>query len=153
RAVVTLIDALKNSDSVVRRNAAALLGASNDRRARPSLVEALGDSVESVGLAAATALASLDTGSVSLLRKALLSDNFRTRAHAADAVGALGRTGNALRPQLLRCLRDEYTTVRQASALALVNLGYSKRDLIQPLTEALKSTRPDVRHRAAAILD
>ena len=119
-AVPALIDALKDKDLGVRRNAAWALGRMKDPQAVPALIKALKDESSYVRRAAAVALGEIkDPRAVPALIEALKGENDFVRENAAWALQAIGQPAV---PALIDALKDESWLVRWKAAWALVGV-------------------------------
>jgi CubicO group peptidase (beta-lactamase class C family) len=149
-----LIGALKDSDPLVRENAAIALGrlGSAARQAVDPLVKALGDEDLYVRGTAAVALGRIGAAAVPALVRALADENGEVRRSAAIALGRLGASARGAIPALIAGLADRDENVRYAASVALGGLGAAAQDAVPALTEALHDRDPDVRGGAALAL-
>ena len=128
--VAKLIEALKDGDSGVRREAAEALQEIKDPRAVEPLIGALKDEDSDVRWAAAWALGEIkDPIAVPALSEALKDGNAGVQCAAALALGRI-KDPRAV-PQLIEALKDEDEYVRKAAAEALGEIG--DRSAIKPL--------------------
>jgi beta-lactamase regulating signal transducer with metallopeptidase domain len=145
-AIRALIDALKDGDEQVRKQAAWALGMKGGRTAEEMLVAALKDADAEVRAEAAWALGMQGSErSVEPLISALKDEFFRVRSQAAWALGMRGdkRAVDAL----IAALKDEKANVRSQAAWSLGMLGSQRA--IEPLNAAMKDEHPHVRQNAA----
>jgi len=144
-AVPPLIQALGDSDWVVRRAAAEALGKLGDPQAVPALIQALGDSDSDVRAVAAEALGAIgDPQAVPALIQALGDSGWDVRRAAAEALGKLGDPQAV--PALIQALGDRSENVRFAAAWALGAIGDPQA--IPALIKALGDDWDDVRRAA-----
>ncbi|MEK6235590.1 MAG: HEAT repeat domain-containing protein, partial [Planctomycetales bacterium] len=94
-------------------------------------------------------LASFGKKSVPALKKLLRSTNAPTRIHAARALGTIGEPAADAVTSLIGLLGDKSHGPRGAASEALVSIGAKS---LPPLTQALRSTDPNVRGYALATL-
>ena len=145
-AAGTLVVALKDPDSNVRRSAARALGALGDLRTVEPLLRAL----ESRGIrarsGAALALGELgDIRAVEPLLTALEDSHSEVRDSALNALRALGDI-RAVEP-LLGALEGRGIYARSGAALALGELADTRA--VEPLLRALEDSHSEVRSSAA----
>lgn len=122
--IAAAIEALGEPDARKRREAAQVLAASADRRARTPLIGALRDLDVTVRWHAASALARNGDGDRHVLQavgEALADPEPKIRALAATALGQLG-DGSSSR-KLAEALEDPDADVRAAAARALAQTG------------------------------
>lgn len=148
KAVPTLIKLLMDPLWKMRRDASWALGLIGDRAAAPALVHVLSDPDPTVVKEAVLALGEIhDPESMPFLRGALLHDNFRVAANAADV---LAHTGEAGFITLLGCLDDPNPEFRYA---AIDGLQRSKdQRAIAGIICAAKDPDPDIRFAAIRAL-
>lgn len=75
------------------------------------------------------------------------------RWRAADALGQLGRAGEAAVPALVKALKEKSWRVRSSAALALGNIGVQDKKVVKRLRKLLKDPHPDVSHSAKTALE
>ena len=152
--IPALIGALKDSDPLVRENAATALGWLGEaaREAVEPLVAALGDEDVYLRGAASVALGRIGAAAVPALVRALGDANAEVRRSAAIACGRLGSPGRGALPALIKAMADKDENVRFAAAVALGGLGAAAQDAVPALTGALPDRDPDVRGGAALAL-
>lgn len=124
-----LIDALKDENSDVQRNAAKALGKIGDERAVPALIVALKDEDRYMRESAAKALGKIGNGAVPALIDALKDDGDWVRIGAADALANIAEVGidcSAAIPALVIALKNENSDVRKRAASALDRIGLDK---------------------------
>ena len=119
----TLISALRDANSGVRRTAAFALGwvKPPDPEAVPALITALGDADAPVREAAAGVLRVIGQGAVPSLVTALSAGDPRIRQGAVEALGWIGQAGSrsAVMPSLIAALGDPNQEVRRRGTFAL----------------------------------
>jgi HEAT repeat protein len=168
-----LIAALGDFSSEVRTLAARALGELGLPRTVGPLMAALKDWHSDVRLAAMEALVKLGGASVEPLLEALKDERSTIRQGAAEALAKTGEA-RAVEP-LVTMLWDADSDVRKAASAALERLGWQPmdaverardavarrewnnvasfgRDAVEPLSEALRDKRLDIRRRAAEVL-
>ena len=145
-AIPGLLEALKDLDVDVRRNAATILSKVSSEAAIPGLLDALKDPSHYVRLNAATALWKVGSeAAIPGLLQALQDQNISVRISAAQALQGLG--GKAIIPGLLQALQDQNIDVRSHAAKGLGNLG--SEAAIPGLLQALQDQEWKVRESAA----
>jgi len=122
QVVNQLSQALKDSDGVVRRNAASVLGNISPETAIAELLKALEDSNSDVRRRAALALGKIgsETAIMGLLKALEDSDEY-VRRNAAFALGNIG--SETAIAGLLKALKDSDESVRGNAAFALAKIG------------------------------
>ena len=180
-AVQALLEALKDSDPQVRKQAAWGLGINGGEGATDSLISSLKDEDPEVRAQAAWSLGMKgDSRAAEPLRAALKDDDARVRAQAAWSLGmkhdsravvnlidalkdssarvrsqaawSLGMIGNGESiDALIAALKDPSSLVRAQAAWAL-GMKRAQR-AIEPLNEATKDENPQVRQNASRALD
>lgn len=178
-AIPSLMSALMDRRTWVRRNAALLLGQMGDRRAVPSLMVALNDNDAGVRAAAVDSLGLLGGKDAAPgLMEALSDPDEKVRKRAAEAVGntgdekvvvplislfsdpvrqvrdqavkALADMGDVAGEALIRGLMEQDPTVREHCARALSFVTVS--DALDPLLKVLEDGDWSVRRYAAEAL-
>ena len=145
-ALQALIDALKDSDDQVRKQAAWALGMKGGHRAVDLLVAALKDGSAEVRAEAAWALGMQGNDrAVEPLIAALKDSDAHVRSQAAWALGMRGDSRAA--DALIAALEDGNANVRAQAAWALGMIGSQKA--VEPLNAAMKDADPHVRQTAA----
>ncbi len=119
-----LIRALKDSDPIVRSNAAKALGQA-------------GRGVEAV---------------VKGLLERLNDEDSEVRQATVVALGQLGVASEVVIQELLKCLNDEDSEVRQATVVALGQLGVASEVVVQELRERLNDENWEVHNSAGVAL-
>ena len=150
RAVEPLIDALKDSRSVVRGHSVTALGKIGGPQALPAVIAAL--KTEAVGSAldirvcyrAIEALQRLGETAAEFLIPALQHPDKAIRRKAATLLGKTGETGAV--ELLIGALRDKYPRVRSRAAHALGRIG--NPSAVKPLAIAITDEAPNVRINA-----
>ncbi|TRU01960.1 MAG: hypothetical protein EWV61_11770, partial [Microcystis aeruginosa Ma_AC_P_19900807_S300] len=149
QVVNELNQALKDSDSDVRRKAVEALGKIGTETAIAGLLKALEDSNSDVRRNAAFALGNIGTETaIGGLLKALEDSNEYVRSHAAVALGNIG--SETAIPGLLKALEHSNIDVRSHAAVALGKIG--SETAIPGLLKALEHSNSDVRVYAAFAL-
>jgi hypothetical protein len=147
--VKSLIEALKNLDEGIRREAAKALVEMGDATAVEPLIQALKDEDILVRWYAAEALGEIgDARAVEPLIRALNDDDVSVRRYAAEALGKIG-DARAVDP-LIQALKDEASFVRSNAAEALGKIGDARA--VEPLIQALKDEDWFVRYEAVKAL-
>jgi HEAT repeat protein len=153
-AVESLVAALADTSNVVRYHAAMALGALDDRRAAPVLLEMISANVAAENPSfmygnAASHLAGLKDAAVAPALLSLLSDNRPTvRASVARVLGGLRDERNI--PPLVTLLDDDAPEIRVEAARSL---GLLKAAVaVDGLAALLQSDAPDLRAAAAQSL-
>ena len=118
-ALDSLIDALSSRKKGIRLHAATLLGAINDPKAIPALIETLKDNNKLVRREASTALSRMDEA-VDPLIETLNDEDWRVRGAAAWALGNLG--DEKAIPALEKLLDDESGFVKQGAQSAIASI-------------------------------
>ena len=142
-----LIAALKDQDPRVRRQAAWALGAIDDTRAVPGLIQALEDADERTRSAGRLG-ARRDRRSVAPCQRCRERSADKTPAVRKQAAWALGAIDDRVRVDaLVRALSDEQPGVREQAAWALGAIGDGRA--LSALLVALKDDSAGVRRQAA----
>jgi HEAT repeat protein len=110
-------------------------------RAVPILIDALGSAASEGRDAAISAFREVGAAAVPALLKALDSQNFRTRAGAAVALGLIGPPAGAAVPRLQDTVSDKRPLVRQEAAIALGKIGPDARVAIRRLCEMVTTEK------------
>jgi hypothetical protein len=146
RAVEALREALKDTDSQVRRNAMRALSHIHDQSGMEALKGLITDKDPGVRAQAASGLGlNGDASAIPLLITALGDENARVRSQAAWALGLKG-DASAVNP-LIAALKDSDDHVRAQAAWALGLRG--QRRAGEALAAALKDPSASVRTQAA----
>jgi HEAT repeat protein len=149
-AVDPLIAALRDSEWVVRRNAAKALGAIGDSKAVDPLVTALKDSHDSVRLEAAEALGAIGDPRASWpLMAALKDSNKYMRKTAILALGKI-KDPRSVESLIAVALKNPDIDMRNWAGEALGKMGAPPVD---SLISALRDSNYEVRGNAAETLD
>jgi HEAT repeat protein len=142
-SMLTLTAALRCSNTVMRRAAAAALGQSTDGRAIPALVDALRDKDETVRRTAAVALGNLNWGATK-------------EQELASQLIALGRWPEmvAIGANAVDALLHAAAHSRPATQVAAIEALAETRSVraMMPLQEMLNSPTADIRRAAARAL-
>ena len=115
-----LIDALSSRKKQIRLHAATLLGAINDPKAIPALIETLHDNNKLVRREASTALSRMGEPAVEPLIETLNDEDWRVRGAAAWALGNLD--DERAIPALEKLLDDESGYVKQGAQSAIASI-------------------------------
>ncbi|MEA3429767.1 MAG: HEAT repeat domain-containing protein, partial [Nanoarchaeota archaeon] len=149
KAVIALIQALKEEDSGVRRNAAEALGEIKDPTAVPALIQALKDENSAVRRNAAEALGEIkDSTAVPALIQALKDEDWIVEICVAKALEEI-KDPTAV-PVLIQLLKDDESHVRSYAAETLGEIKDSTA--VPALIQALKDEESYVRGYAAKAL-
>jgi HEAT repeat protein/beta-lactamase regulating signal transducer with metallopeptidase domain len=149
RVVAALMEALKDVDKDVRRQAMETLSQLRAPAAREAFVQALKDEDAEMRSQAAHALGQTrDPKYVDALAGALRDSDPEVREQAAFALGQI-RDPRAVDP-LTAALKDANDDVRQQAVFALGQIR--DRRAVDPLIAALKDEKADVREQAAFAL-
>ncbi len=143
-SVAALMQALRDPDWRVRRQAAAALTAIG-APAIPSLVSALAAPEESVQAMAVEALRGIGAPAFEALAPALGSDNPRARGNAAAAL-VPPADGHAALPAVIKLVNDRDAYVRAQAAQALGAFGGP--EVMRALRQAMQDENPAVRAAA-----
>ena len=119
-AVGELEFALSSRKKQIRLNAATLLGAINDPKAIPALIETLHDNNKLVRREASTALSRMGEPAVEPLIETLNDEDWRVRGAAAWALGNLD--DERAIPALEKLLDDESGYVKQGAQSAIASI-------------------------------
>ncbi len=134
-----LLEALGRPEAPKRADAAEELGRIGPpaKSAVPALVKLLQDKVEDVRLAAAAALASIDSQNAALMPVVLaeLKSGPEQRKAAAEILGDLGAVGV---PALTEALKDADPGVRWSAAESLGRIGPASKAAVPALAAALE---------------
>jgi CubicO group peptidase (beta-lactamase class C family) len=153
-AVPLLARALKDTNELLRENAAVALGdiGPDAKAAIEDLLRCLSDSSLFVSGKAANALSRIGDAAVPGLINALTAGNARSRQSAAIALAKLG-TGAAPAIQLLiQSLNDSSEILRWCSAVALGNIGEAAHTAVPALLTGLSDRDQGVRSGCALAL-
>ena len=115
-----LIDALSSRKKQIRLHAATLLGAINDPKAIPALIETLHDNNKLVRREASTAFSRMGDPAVEPLIETLNDEDWRVRGAAAWALGNLD--DERAIPALEKLLDDESGYVKQGAQSAIASI-------------------------------
>lgn len=153
-AVPALITALKGDNDAVRSAAASALGEVGPAAvaAGPALASALSDRDESLARSAGWALAELGPAVLDEVVTVSRSENQQARWIAAEALGQMKGAGTKAIRALQRGLKDHYSVVRMASALALAEKRKEAAPTAADLRALLTDTAAEVRVSAARAL-
>jgi HEAT repeat protein len=122
RVLAPLIESLKNSDWIVRMQAARALGRINDQASVPHLIPLLQDKVKAVREEASTALAAIGEPALPALRDATTHGDWLVRLHAVEALGKT-KSSLAVEPLLSLLFNDHDSAVREDAVRALGEIG------------------------------
>lgn len=137
-----------NTDPLVRKYAAYLLGKAHNPWAIQPLVESLADFDKSVREQAVFALSRIGKSAIEPLAEAMKEPKWQTRYRAAEALGKIADE-KAVKP-LIKGLNDNRDHVRYMAAKGLKGLGNS--DAIEPMIILLKDENQYVRMMAVRAL-
>ena len=115
-----LIDALSSRKKQIRLHVGTLLGAINDPKAIPALIETLHDNNKLVRREASTALSRMGEPAVEPLIETLNDEDWRVRGAAAWALGNLD--DERAIPALEKLLDDESGYVKQGAQSAIASI-------------------------------
>ena len=115
-----LIDALSSRKKQIRLHVATLLGAINEPKAIPALIETLHDNNKLVRREASTALSRMGEPAVEPLIETLNDEDWRVRGAAAWALGNLD--DERAIPALEKLLDDESGYVKQGAQSAIASI-------------------------------
>ena len=150
-SVESLIKALKDRDSQIRKLAVVALGEIRDARAVEPLIQVLSDNDSNVRGEAADALSKIsDTRAVEPLIHVLSDNDSNVRCKAALALGEI-RDAKASKPLIHALLHDTDSEVRKNAAMALGDIRDPKTS--EPLIQAFTDTDYQVRKNAAISLE
>lgn len=122
RVLAPLIASLKNSDWIVRMQAARALGRINDQTSVPHLIPLLQDKVKAVREETSTALAAIGEPALPALRDATTHGDWLVRLHAVEALGKT-KSSLAVEPLLSLLFNDHDSAVREDAIRALGDIG------------------------------
>ncbi len=148
QAVEPFIQALKEKDRYVRREAAFALGEIGDVRAVEPLIQSLEDEDLEVRFEATDALEKIREPAVDLLLRALKVGNKDVRRLVAWILGEIGDS-RAIKP-LIQALNDEDSDVQWRAAEALVKIG---EPAVEQLIKILKDENGYIQWGAAETLE
>jgi HEAT repeat protein len=156
-AVPALVDAMKDSQSTVRRHAAEALGrydGPEGEAAMRALLAAMGDQDFWVRSHAGRSLARYGEAAalaVPVIIRLLRTEDRNLRREAAKTLGEFGPSAGVAIAALLVALDDEVDHVREATEKALNAVSPIKSETADEAFEALR--RGDVSQRRAAVCD
>lgn len=154
RAIQPLAEALNDLAYGVRVTAVKSLAAIDDTRVVEPLIQALGDDHNDVRYAATESLVTIGQPAVDPLIQALKDQSRMIRETAAYLLFTLRMLGitDAERAEsnLIAALRDQYSGVRKAAAVALCAIGSAQA--VGPLIQMLQSPSAELRVAAAKAL-
>ncbi|WP_407377433.1 HEAT repeat domain-containing protein [Methanobrevibacter sp.] len=120
-ALDPLIEALSHRKKQIRLNTATLLGAINDPKAIPALIETMHDNNKLVRREASTAVSRMGEPAVDPLIETLSDEDWRVRGAAAWALGNIG--DEKAIPALEKLLEDESGFVKQGAQSAINSIN------------------------------
>lgn len=137
-AVPLLITALKDPESVVRRNADGALRSLGPmaKDAIPDLINTFRDAWFEDKPDAAITLGKIGPDAVPALIDALRDENWTVRRGAAIALGEIGPEAKEAVPTLIGALKDE-PHVRLVAAVALGEMGAAAKDAVPAMIDVL----------------
>jgi len=173
-AVVPLLKALNDDNSLIRTGAAEILGTYGEP-AIPTLMKLLVTGKERVRDGAARAIGQTGQKAIKPLKEALKSNDYKSRRGAALALGYLGYLGDEVTKLLVRALLDKNPQVSRQAAKSLSNMKWKPannreaahfyyaiedydtlaktgKEGVEVLSVDLKNPDPKVRKRIAGIL-
>jgi HEAT repeat protein len=146
-AAEILIQALKNNDEEIRREAASVLSSFNSLRVINSLILSLRDEDYRVRDSAAFSLGNIgEVRTIELLLQRMRYENWETQRAIAQVFSEFG---NPAIDQVIQTLRDEDKTVRDAAVNVLVDIGCTT---VVPLIETLEDEDKNIREAAVRAL-
>ena len=142
RAEPHIIEALKDTDSWVRHEAAVSLGRIGTPHAVAPLIESLNDPLEHVRMAAMATLCSLGQASIPPLIQALVDKNEDISRRAALALATISEP--SVEP-LIAALTDKNPGIRKEAAAVLGQIGNTKAipSIIEALADPDRAVRID----------
>ena len=146
------IKALGDESPIDRLNAADMLGINSNETGQdavPALIEALGDTLEPVGLNAAYALGEIGAPAVPGLIGALSHESELVQLNAAYALSAVGAPAV---PALVGMLEHNLDAVRSNAAYALGEIGKPAQSAVATLITLLKDPSEEVRRHIVEAL-
>lgn len=146
------IKSLSNENPIHRLNATDMLGMKSDEASQdavPALIEALGDTLEPVGLNAAYALGEIGAPAVPGLIGALRQESELVQLNAAYALSAVGAPAV---PALVEMLEHKLDAVRSNAAYALGEIGTPAQSAAAALIKLLKDPSEEVRRHMVEAL-
>lgn len=173
-AIVPLLKALNDDNSLIRTGAAEILGTYGEP-AIPTLMKLLITGKERVRDGAARAIGQNGEKAIKPLQEALNSENYKSRRGAALALGYLDYLGEEVKKLLVKALLDNNPDVSRQAALSLSNMKWKPennrqaalffygledyetlsktgKDAVIVLSADLKNPDPKVRKKIAQIL-
>lgn len=146
------IKSLSNENPIHRLNATDMLGMKSGEASQdavPALIEALGDTLEPVGLNAAYALGEIGAPAVPGLIGALRHESELVQLNAAYALSAVGAPAV---PALVEMLEHKLDAVRSNAAYALGEIGTPAQSAAAALVKLLKDPSEEVRRHMVEAL-
>ena len=140
-AVPALIEALQDSDSLVRQYAVAALGNANSQAAARAVIAVLRDEDVDVRRQAAESLSQMGASAVSELVVAAKDKDVEVRRLAGEILGQIGSNGEQAVPALLGALDDEDISVRWVAVKSLENFGTEAGPAVPRLIALLQRER------------
>lgn len=153
RVIPVLQEMLKDKDKHCRATAAATFTVMKNKpgAAVPSLIDACGDSEDSVRVMSWKALVSFGEVALPEILKSFQRDNARIRESMADAVRMMGPKAEAAVPFLMMNLKDKIPGVRASSAYALGSMGRKGLRAFASLVLIYENKKEEDLVRASAI--
>jgi len=143
-AVPHLIKVLSEGDSIMRRNAAVILGSIGPKAkdAIPALERGLRDKDKAFCWTVKQALRKIHQTSFHDLVDSLDNKDVIVRINAAQELGDMGEKAADAVPALIKCLDDDKAEVRKNAAYALAKIG---KPAVPALLDVLKHKDPTIR--------
>lgn len=130
----------KDRDESARIQSARQLGELGEA-AVPILIGSFEDDSATISREASAAFARIGAVGVPELQKALQHSSARTRAAAADAIGAVGSAAKLAVGDLASALKDPAPNVRHRAVIALAQLGPASAPAVPALIELMNNPR------------
>ncbi|MEI6423585.1 MAG: HEAT repeat domain-containing protein, partial [Lentisphaerota bacterium] len=155
RGVPPIIEAFMNTNSLVRKGAAEVLG--NIGNVAPevvtALVKALLDRDAYVRKSASDALGKIGAPVIPDIMKMLTDNDSNARKGAAEALGNIGNVTPAVAPNLIKTLEDVDGSVRKSAVEALGRIGSATPEVIPALISKVEDPDSNVRKSVAESLE
>jgi HEAT repeat protein len=150
-SIPILIENLASSDWLIRSSSAQALGKIGFAESVPELILATNDDNSIVSQRSAVALAKIGPTAIKDIANTLQAGNAPTkiRKYLAYTLGEIGGSAQIAIPVLVQMIQDEDTSVREAAAFALTQLGLPS---INAFTKSLQSSDEQVRNNGVYAL-